>query len=122
MPARKETVQTPLAYPEPYRDYIRVLAERGKPLNEADLRRGLAVWTGLMPDEWPKATQDLRDKCRETENVRFIPFPANHLLDKPWTRKPLPVEIAPKPPQKQQAELTADEREFLKWRKQTHGW
>jgi len=111
-----------LAYPEPYRDYIRVFAEKGKPLNEADLRRGWAAWSGLDPTEWPKAVADIRDRCRETESVKFVPMPANHLLDMPWTRRPLPVEPPKKPAASAQPEISQEERDFLKWRKQTHGW
>lgn len=65
--------------------YIEVFIAAGKPLNDGDIARARREWGNLSIEERLCAGRDVVPLCVQTQTP-FIPHPANHLRNKPWTR------------------------------------
>lgn len=77
--------------------YMDVFKAAGKPLNSEDYARAWREWERMPFEERLAAGRDVVTMCVQTQ-TQFIPHPANHLRNKPWTRVAVERSLPYRPP------------------------
>lgn len=88
---------------EPWERYISIFLVGGKLLNERDTEKALRIWLSLGWEEKLQAIRSIEEIVQQRD-ATFVPLPANHLTDKPWTRRG-PGRMIPEPRKRSAAEI-----------------
>jgi len=114
----KTSVLVTAARSDAWERYISVFLVGGKKLNDKDMQKALQQWLSFSVEEQIAAFESAKE-IATTRESQYIPFPFNHLMDKPWTRKG-PGRLIPNPPKNAreasqlEAERLFDERRKTK--------
>ena len=106
MPPRSESIVNRQDHGK-FEEYIGVFLSHAKPLNEGDVMAARVLWGTLDPANQMAAFRDIQETARAASEARYIPRPANHLRNRPWTRRLAPGVVAMTAEEKHRAEVLA---------------
>lgn len=71
---------------ETLRAYCQIAKMGGKAIGEHEVDEARPLWASLDDEQRKLAAQDYARKVSESTAAKYIPTPANHLKQRPWTR------------------------------------
>lgn len=80
---------------EPFREFLQIFWDRGKPMNAQDAEKAFAIWVTLSVSERIAAMHEARRVCAAVSQVQYVPRPDRYLADRAWTREANPNPNGP---------------------------